>query len=219
MSSTFVRSDRDLDEFELQALAELALTQRREHPRIILRRRQNLVTRFEIQSHQQDLERLACVSGDRDLFSDHSRTSRQVRCGSFRTAVRGSATSCRRSRLPAATCSGQTPRSPIRGLGLTPPLFRLTMPRVTENACWIVAQIIFVRRGFDRRKVIDSFCRSLNIFKQRTDSRRRQRPSGRGLCRPMTGTFADRCHFQTVIISYPSSTGDCSKASRRKRAQ
>ena len=28
----------------------------------------------------------------------------------------------------------------IRGLGLTPPLLRLMIPRVTENDCWIVVQ-------------------------------------------------------------------------------
>ena len=50
------------------AFAQFALAQGVEHSRVILRRGQNLVARFEIHSHQKDFERFRGVARDRDFF-------------------------------------------------------------------------------------------------------------------------------------------------------
>src|SRR6266498_1385282 len=52
-----------------QTLASLALPQSCQHASIILGGSKNLVTRLEIHSHQQNLERFRCIAGDGNLFT------------------------------------------------------------------------------------------------------------------------------------------------------
>src|SRR5689334_5049227 len=60
--------NRDLHHLQDEAFATFTLVQGRQHARIILRGREYLVARFEIHSHQQDLERLGRVARYGDLF-------------------------------------------------------------------------------------------------------------------------------------------------------
>src|SRR5919197_2341928 len=64
-----LRRNRNLNELELEVFAFFPLTQRGEHARIILSRGENFVARFEIHAHEQGLERLRSVAGDRNLFA------------------------------------------------------------------------------------------------------------------------------------------------------
>src|SRR5215831_19614082 len=49
-----LRWDRNLNEFKLEVFSFLALTQRREHARVILRGRENFIAGFEIHAHEQN---------------------------------------------------------------------------------------------------------------------------------------------------------------------
>ena len=44
----------------------------------------------------------------------------------------------------------------MRGLGETPPLFRLMMPRVTVNAFWMTEPEVFIHRRLRRGQMRDA---------------------------------------------------------------
>src|ERR1043166_1712151 len=78
-----LRGDRYFDELQHQAFANFPLPQRREHPGIILCRREYLVARFQIQPHEKDLERLRCITGDRDFLTVASEDFRKAGADRF----------------------------------------------------------------------------------------------------------------------------------------
>src|SRR5262249_42086832 len=79
-----LRWDRNLNEFKLEVFSFLALTQRREHARVILRGRENFIAGFEIHAHEQNLERLRSVASDRDFFAVAAEQFGQAGANGFR---------------------------------------------------------------------------------------------------------------------------------------
>src|SRR6185503_8569782 len=79
-----LRWDRNLHHLQHETFAPLALSQGGQHARVILRRREYLVARFEVHSHQDDLERLGCVARNRDLFAVAIKHLSQTGTNSFR---------------------------------------------------------------------------------------------------------------------------------------
>ena len=73
-----------LTSLQHQTFAMFTLTQCCQHARIILRRRENLIARFEIHAHQKNFERFGCVSRDRDLFAIAAKHLRQSGANGFR---------------------------------------------------------------------------------------------------------------------------------------
>ena len=63
-----LRRDRNFNEIELEVFAFLPLPQGGEHARVILSGGENFVARLEVHAHEQSLERLGRVAGDRDFF-------------------------------------------------------------------------------------------------------------------------------------------------------
>ena len=76
--------DRDLYELEYETLATFTLSQRGQHARVVLRRGEYLVARFEIHSHEQDLKRLRSITRDRDLFAIAAEHLGEARANRFR---------------------------------------------------------------------------------------------------------------------------------------
>src|SRR2546426_11447368 len=69
--------DWNFDQVQLDAFALFALPHSREHASVILCGRENLVSRFQIQTEQQSLQRLGSVARDSNLFRIASKQFRQ----------------------------------------------------------------------------------------------------------------------------------------------
>ncbi len=76
--------NRNLHHLQHKTFTTFTLTQRGQHSRIVLRRRENFIAGLEIHSHQANLERLRCIARDRDLFAVATKYLRQASANSFR---------------------------------------------------------------------------------------------------------------------------------------
>jgi hypothetical protein len=79
-----LRWNRDLNQLQLEVFAFLSLPQGGEHARVILRGGEDFVAGFEVHTHEQNLERLGGVAGDRDLFAIAAEEFGQAGADGFR---------------------------------------------------------------------------------------------------------------------------------------
>ena len=157
-----LRRNRDLDELQLQIFALFALTQGREHARVILSGGENFVARFEVHAVEQNLERLGRVARDRDLFPVAPEQFGQAAADSFRLRLEDFPHRVSGAVFLFPNVTNERFGHDLRA-GRDAAVVQVNDPARDAERVLNRGPIIFIRSGFLRRKMRDGFSRGVNV--------------------------------------------------------
>ena len=132
--------DRDLELLHHDPLAALALLEGRDHAPVVLGGRDDFVAALEVVAVLQDLEALRRVARDRDLLGVHVPLPGEAGADALPLRLQDLPPVVDRDLVGEVEVPASSPRGTWAGVGLTPPLLRLTRERSVVKAFWISSQ-------------------------------------------------------------------------------